>query len=165
MPTQNEAKAAASYVWRQVTDNAGFPGRDGAGALVFDDKMWLLGGWNPGDKRTNPIHSNCNNEVWSTADGRAWKLHADHVPWTPRVCHDVAVFDGRLWLLEGQRVPGGNGNDVWHSADGARWQDLPGTPWAPRHAASVFVFRDALWMAAGNHMGRDVWKLERNRPG
>ena len=225
MPVRHKAAAEAGYIWRKVTDEAAFPGRDGAGALVYDGKMWLIGGWNPGDKKTNPIHSNCNNEVWNSADGaawslvkpnshfddrfdpasdwearhtagyavyrdkmwiiggdpllghyqfdvwnsadgRTWDLHTKDVPWLPRVYHDVAVFDDKLWMMEGQHVPGSKNDgcasaDVWFSADGEHWQELPAIPWARRHAASVFVFQNALWMVAGNYMGRDVWKLVR----
>ncbi len=56
-----------------------------------------------------------------------------------------------------------NSNDVWYSADGVNWSELPDTPWAPRHAASVFVYDNALWMVAGNNMDSDVWKLVRAR--
>ncbi len=59
------------------------------------------------------------------------------------------------------RATRGNQNDVWYSADGENWRELPGTPWKPRHAASVFVYDDALWMVAGNNMQPDVWKLIR----
>ncbi len=322
------------YVWTKVTDTATFPGRDGAGALVFDGKMWLIGGWNPRDKQTNPIHSDCNNEVWcstdganwtrvkdnthrddtfdpssdwearhtagyvvfqgqmwiiggdpllghyqydvwrsrdgvrwewvnrgapvpwgprvlhhtfvfrdhiwvlggqtlpqfapageafyhdvwhtadgvhweraamavpfaprrgmiggsaiwrdriwllgggtyetpglpqyvyyndvwSSADGSTWTQHTAAAPWRGRVYHDVAVFDDRLWVMEGQTDRRGNANDVWYSADGTTWHEVPHTPWANRHAASVFVYQGALWMLCGCHMGRDVWKLTR----
>lgn len=328
--------SSRSYRWLKVTDQAAFPPRDGAGALVYKDKMWLIGGWNPNDKITNPIHSNCNNEVWNSTDGKTWSLvkpnthldgnfdptsdwearhtagyvvhqnlmwiiggdpllghyqsdvwnssdgrtwtlvnpgkpvpwaprclhytlvhegkiwvmggqpftsylkqhvpywelplsethyndvwnssdglnwiratehapwaprgqiggsavlngrmwilgggtyykdyysdvwsssdgvhwknHLEKAPWRPRQYHDLAVFDDMLWVMEGICQPGGNGNDVWFSADGEHWEEVPGTPWAERHAASVFVYQNALWMVAGNHMGRDVWKLER----
>jgi hypothetical protein len=73
----------------------------------------------------------------------------------------VAVFDGRLWVLEG--YSGGNRNDVWHSADGVTWHEVPKTPWKARHAASVFVHDDALWVVAGNNLQSDVWKLTPKR--
>src|SRR5262249_4186980 len=60
------------YAWVRVTARAGFAPRDGAGALVFGGRMWLLGGWNPGDKKHFP--RTCNNEVWSSTDGAAWRL-------------------------------------------------------------------------------------------
>ena len=324
----------AEYEWIEVTDNAAFPPRDGAGALVYDNRMWLIGGWNPADKKTNPIWSDCNNEVWNSADGvswapikpnthlddsfdptgdwearhtagyvvyqdkmwivggdpllghyqfdvwnssdginwrlvnrdkpvpwgprvlhytfafqgkiwilggqtlpqfapaddifyddiwntadgihwdkvemteafsprrgmiggnavfrgriwllgggtyetaahpqytylndvwssahgKAWHRHIEHAPWPGRVYHDVAVFDDRLWVMEGQGSQGKNVKDVWYSSDGYHWYEVPQTPWNQRHAASVFAYENALWMIAGNHMGRDVWKLVR----
>ncbi len=43
------------YEWVNVTNAAAYAPRDGAGALVFKDKMWLLGGWHPGDKKHFPV--------------------------------------------------------------------------------------------------------------
>src|ERR671933_391275 len=60
------------YEWKRVTAKAAFAPRDGAGALTFNGRMWLLGGWNPADKKHFPRV--CNNEVWSSVDGREWRL-------------------------------------------------------------------------------------------
>ena len=57
------SQESPGYQWHCVTEKAAFAGRDGAGALVFQGKMWLLGGWNPKDKVHFP-HI-CNSEVWS----------------------------------------------------------------------------------------------------
>jgi hypothetical protein len=129
------------------------------GSAVFQDRIWILGG---GTYDTPKIHSRqFFNDVWSSADGRVWKQHVKDAPWPPRQYHDVAVFDNRLWVLEGFLAPGGNRNDVWHSADGVHWTQLADTPWEKRHAASVFVHDNSLWMVAGNNMTSDVWKLVR----
>ena len=144
-----------TYRWVQINARAEFAPRDGAGALVFNDRMWLIGGWNPKDKVHFPRI--CNNEVWSSADGRNWDCHLEHAPWAARMMHEVAVFDNRMWVLEGH--DGANRNDVWYSSDGVEWHELPGTPWKPRHAASVFVHDDGLWVVAGNNMESDVWRL------
>jgi hypothetical protein len=131
------------------------------GSAVFKGRIWILGGGT-----LNALiqrRRNMYNDVWSSADGVHWKRHVAHAPWKPRQYHEVAVFDDRLWVLEGWNEK--NLNDVWHSADGVNWYELPGTPWAPRHAASVFVFNDALWVVAGNNMQSDVWRLTRTRTG
>jgi hypothetical protein len=127
------------------------------GSAVFRGRMWLLGGGTY-DTPSTP-QRRFYNDVWSSADGVHWHCHLGAAPWRPRQYHEVAVFDDRLWVLEG--YDGRNRNDVWFSADGQTWNELGGTPWKPRHAASVFVFRDALWVVAGNNMESDVWKLER----
>ena len=127
------------------------------GSAVFQGRIWLLGG---GRYDTPQVAERAfYNDVWSSADGAHWEQHLEHAPWHPRQYHEVAVFDGRLWVLEGWNQH--NRNDVWHSADGVHWEEVPDTPWAPRHAASVFVHGGALWMVAGNNMESDVWKLTR----
>jgi hypothetical protein len=126
------------------------------GSAVFQGRMWILGG---GTYDTPQVPTRkFFNDVWSSADGVEWTRHGI-APWEPRQYHEVAVFDDRLWVLEGYHKA--NRNDVWHSANGVNWHEVPKTPWRPRHAASVFVHDGALWMVAGNIMESDVWKLTR----
>jgi len=127
------------------------------GSAVFKDRIWILGG----GLYDTPAHPGrvFYSDVWSSGDGVDWTLHTPAAPWASRQYHEVAVFDDRLWVLEGWN--GSNRNDVWYSEDGSQWHALE-TPWAPRHAASVFVHDSALWVVAGNNMQSDVWKLSRS---
>ncbi|HEY2253908.1 MAG TPA: hypothetical protein VGH74_22690, partial [Planctomycetaceae bacterium] len=147
--------------WEQVQPEEPYWSARGmiGGSAVFNDQIWILGG----GTYDTPKHRERNyyNDVWTSSDGIRWERRTAAAPWAPRQYHDVAVFDKRLWVLEGYAK--GNRNDVWHSADGVTWHELKNTPWKPRHAASVFVFDNALWMVAGNNMERDVWKLERDQ--
>jgi hypothetical protein len=129
------------------------------GNAVFQGRIWILGGGTYDTPKT-PTRQ-FYNDVWSSPDGERWTRHVERAPWEPRQYHEVAVFDDRMWVLEGYNRAGGNRNDVWYSADGVTWHELPGTPWKPRHAASVFVHSGSLWMVAGNNMESDVWKLVR----
>jgi hypothetical protein len=132
------------------------------GSAVFQDRIWVLGGGTyHTPKRPAAVDY---NDVWSTADGVNWKRHVERAPWEARTYHDVAIFDGRMWVLEGTSIGTGNRKDVWYSADGVNWYEVPGSPWQARHAASVFVHDNALWLVAGGHMDRDVWKLVRRAP-
>lgn len=129
------------------------------GSAVFKGRIWVLGG---GTYDTPKIPSRqFFNDVWSSEDGSQWTLHTKAAPWHPRQYHEVAVFDDKLWVMEGYHKEGGNRKDVWYSADGEHWTEVPNTPWAPRHAASVFVHDGSLWMVAGNNMTSDVWRLQR----
>jgi hypothetical protein len=144
--------------WKRVLDHAPWSPRGMiGGSVVFKNRMWILGGGTYDTPRSP--ERNFYNDVWSSKDGFNWTKHLDHAPWEPRQYHDVAVFDGRMWVLEGWNK--GNRSDVWWSEDGVGWVEVPDTPWPPRHAASVFVYDNALWMVAGNNMTPDVWKLER----
>ena len=146
--------------WECVSENLSVPQRGMiGGSAVFGGRIWLLGGGTyDTPKRPDRIF---HNDVWSSSDGYEWTCHTESAPWHPRQYHEVAVWDNRLWVLEGYHADSGNRNDVWYSPDGVTWHELPDTPWKPRHAASVFVHDDALWMVAGNNMESDVWKLTR----
>ena len=97
------------YRWVKVTLNAAFAPRDGAGALVFRGRMWLLGGWNPGDKVHFPRI--CNNEVWSSRDGLTWTLIKPNTflddtfdatsDWEGRHTAGYVVYDDKMWVVGG----------------------------------------------------------------
>jgi hypothetical protein len=125
--------------WTRVTEHAPWSPRGMiGGSVVFKNRMWILGG---GTYDTFKTPRKFYNDVWSSADGGKWERLVEHAPWPPRQYHDVAVWDGKLWVMEGWNQQ--NRNDVWYSADGVAWTELPDTPWAVRHAASAFVFEDA----------------------
>ncbi|HIJ72747.1 MAG TPA: hypothetical protein HPP83_01480 [Candidatus Hydrogenedentes bacterium] len=158
-------RTADGVQWERVEPEGPHWQRRGmiGGNAVFQDHMWILGGgtYDTPDLPEPTVH----NDVWSSPDGIHWERRVEHAPWSARQYHDVAVFDGKMWVLEGNSVRENARwhllNDVWWSADGLRWFEVPDTPWAPRHAASVFVYDDALWVVAGCNMESDVWKLER----
>jgi hypothetical protein len=127
------------------------------GGVVFNDRIWILGG---GTYDTPTINSRkFMNDVWSSADGVSWTQHTEAAPWTPRQYHDVGVFDGRMWVMEGYHVSSGNRKDVWYSQDGVNWYEVPNTPWKPRHAAGIYTYDGGIWMIGGNNMEPDAWKL------
>ena len=139
---------SAKYEWHCVTENAAFAARDGAGALVFQDKMWLLGGWNPGDKVHFPLI--CNSEIWSSADGTSWTLENLQAPWEGRHTAGYVVHNGRMWIVGGDCNQGHYQNDVWSSADGIHW-DLANdhVPWAPRVLHYTLAFDGRIWVMGG----------------
>lgn len=168
-----------SYRWVNVTSRAAFAPRDGAGALTFQGKMWLLGGWSPRDLKFFPRI--CNNEVWNSADGKDWTLIRPNTfldttfdptaDWEGRHTAGYAVFRDKMWIIGGDVNQGHYQSDVWNSADGKTWTlvnpDRP-VPWAPRALHYTVVFRDAIWVFGGQTMPgffpsaevfyRDAWK-------
>jgi len=146
--------------WELVNKSAPFQPRGMiGGSAVFKGKIWILGGGTY-DTPNTPTRE-FYNDIWSSEDGVKWELVNKSAPWDPRQYHEVAVWDNKLWVLEGYNRESGNRKDVWFSDNGKDWQELPNTPWKERHAASVFVFKSSLWMVAGNNMENDVWKLEK----
>ena len=148
------------YEWTKVTGNAAFAPRDGAGALVYRDKMWLVGGWNPSDKLHFP--RKCTNDVWNSTDGVAWNLvrpntygtdtFATETEWEGRHTAGYATFRNKLWLIGGDPLQGHYQYDVWNSKDGETWNHVNEghpVPWGPRALHYTVVFRDMLWVMGG----------------
>lgn len=150
--------------WIEVTKHAQWRPRDSQGEAVFRGQMWLLGGWF--DSKSPPPR-----DVWSSKDGKTWKLVTDNAPWRHSDLPMTAVFRNRLWLMGGWyngRLPDASGsNEVWSSADGAKWnQETKAAGWSPRLGAGIVVFGDKLWILGGNEqyyygdettLKNDVW--------
>lgn len=142
--------------WRLETDSAAWAKRTHSFAVVFQDKIWLLGGgaWHP---ETIP-----RNDVWCSSDGIDWTCVTDAAPWAPRMWHCVVVYRDRLWLLGGWNREHGNFGDVWCSADGATWTQVTADViWTPRHEHSAYVLHDRIWVVAGyaDELDSQVWSL------
>jgi hypothetical protein len=108
-----------------------------------------------------PAHE-AKNDVWSSLDGKEWKLETANAPWDPRLWFSAAVYRGRIWVLGGWSKAKNNFGDVWHSADGREWKRLETpTAWKARHEHSAFVWRDKLWVAGGHAqpLSNEVWSL------
>ena len=166
------------YRWVKVTGKAAFAPRDGAGALTFRGRMWLIGGWNPGDKVHFP--RTCSNDVWSSTDGARWspvrpntfldKSFDPEADWEGRHTAGYAVFRDKMWIVGGDVNQGHYQSDVWNSSDGKDWtlvnRGRP-VPWGPRALHYTLVFRDRIWVLGGQTMPgfaaapetfyRDVW--------
>jgi hypothetical protein len=80
-----------------------------AGALGFDNQLWILGGVRPDGWRLN--------DVWSSRDGREWHQVTVAAPWTRRAGNRSVVYRGALWLFGGkgkeQDGESGYASDVW----------------------------------------------------
>ncbi len=168
---KGEGMAARSYRWAPVTLQAAFAGRDGAGAVVFQDRMWLLGGWNPKDKVHFP-HV-CNSEVWSSADGLSWNLEVLQAPWEGRHTAGYAAHDGKVWVVGGDCNQGHYQPNVWSSPDGAQWTLVnDSAPWGNRALHYTLVHDGKIWVMGGQTMPgfvkgetkeafyNDVWNSE-----
>ena len=79
------------------------------GNVVFKGRMWILGGGTYDTPQTPFRHY--YGDIWSSADGVHWALENEAPPWKPRQYHEVAVFDNRMWVMEGSAEPGVSGKD------------------------------------------------------
>jgi len=154
--------------WTLATKAAGWSPRLAAALVVFQGRMWILGGTENyyfGDAKS------LQNDVWSSADGKSWRLETAAAPWTPRAYHQAVVFGGRIYVMGGGNyVPEyAAHNDVWSSADGKSWRkETDAAPWAPRLWFGAAVYRGAMWVLGGwskvpEQNWGDVWTSRNGR--
>ena len=172
------SQAVSNYQWTQVTAEVTYAPRDGAGALTFQDRMFLLGGWHPGNKNDFPMI--CNNEVWSSQNGAAWTLVKPNshlgpqfdrsADWEGRHTAGYVIHRDKMWIVGGDTNQGHYQSDIWNSEDGQAWtwvnRDHP-VPWGPRSLHHTTVFQDKIWVLGGQTMPafapspevfyRDLW--------
>ncbi|HWL08133.1 MAG TPA: hypothetical protein VNQ76_07010, partial [Planctomicrobium sp.] len=153
--------------WVRVTEQAEWRPRDSQGEVVFQDRLWIFGGWH--DSFSAPPR-----DVWSSADGKNWRLVEREAPWIHSDLPMSIVFKDRMWMMGGWyngRLPDHSaGNQVWSSTDGKEWkQETKQAEWSPRLAAAIVEFQGKMWILGGSEnyyfgdsksLKNDVWASE-----
>lgn len=153
--------------WVQVTERAEWQPRDSSGELVFNDQLWLLGGWF--DSFAAPPR-----DVWSSRDGSRWDKVTSAAPWRYSDLPMTITFANRMWIMGGWtngRLEGhGATSEVWSSADGRDWkQATQHAGWSPRIASGIVEFKGRMWILGGTEnyyfgdqksLRNDVWSSE-----
>jgi len=87
-----------------VTANADFSGRPEHTSVVFNNKMWVIGGIDGGNRL---------NDVWQSSDGITWSQATDNAPFIRRSGHTSIVLDDKIWVVGGYDGGVTHLNDVW----------------------------------------------------
>ncbi|NMH89924.1 Kelch repeat-containing protein [Flavivirga algicola] len=131
-----------------ITDNAEFSKRWGHTTVVYNDKLWVIGG-DDGDGK---------NDVWSSSNGISWDEVASNAAFSGRWRHTSVVFNNKLWVIGG--YDGTRKNDVWSSSDGITWTEATSNaPFTGRYGHTTVVYKDKLWVIGGDDTSKknDVW--------
>ena len=68
--------------WSEATSSAEFSGRSGFSSLVYQNKMWVIGGAN-------------RNDVWNSHNGINWNLVTNEANFSGRQHHTSVVFQDK----------------------------------------------------------------------
>ncbi len=153
-----------SVNWLQETDSAAWRPRDSQGELVFNNQLWIFGGWFSSDEAPP-------RDVWNSSDGKDWQLIDTAAPWIHSDLPMTIAFQDKMWLMGGWyngRLPGHSaGNQVWSSRDGIRWElENREAGWSPRLASAIVEFKGKMWILGGTEnyyfgdsssLRNDVW--------
>jgi hypothetical protein len=137
--------ATVGSAWLMATSAATWVGRYNLQVLVFDNKMWVIGGY------ISP--NNVDDVYWST-DGTTWTLATSHAGFEMTGIFGAVVFSSKMWVM------GGNNQAVWYSSDGATWNLAGMAAWSSRTGSAVLAFNNKMWVMGGysQSIGKsDVW--------
>jgi hypothetical protein len=134
--------------WSQSTDSAGWSTRRYPASVVFDNKIWVIGGYG----------GSYRNDVWYSNNGINWTQATASAGWSARYGHTSVVFNNKMWVIGG--YDGDYKDDVWYSTDGVTWlQATDSAGWVARRYHSSVVFDNKMWVISGYGIGYrdDVW--------
>lgn len=133
------------------TTGAAWSGRSMFGAVVFNNKMWVLGGMSSGGSPVANVY--CSNDGTTWSDSTCGTASA---PWGAEYGLSAVVFNNKIYVIGGN-----NGsstlNDVWSSSDGTNWTEVTAgscstacaNSFPARSNAQVFVFGNKLYIMGG----------------
>ena len=154
--------------WKELDIESPFSDRDSHASVVFDNKMWIMGGLNAnGFQRADgstpywkvPHYS----DIWNSSDGINWNLVIEDAPWGKKRSLFAIEFNGKLWMIGGWSPTHGYTNDMWSSLDGIEWTKVvTENPPPIIEGHQMEVFKGKLWMAGGVHYDKqkesnEVW--------
>jgi dihydrofolate reductase len=93
--------------WTPVKANnsEGFSARSGHTSVVFDNKMWVIGGFD----------GTLKDDVWSSTNGVTWNEETDNPRFTGRYNHTSVMFKNKIWFMAGSdSLRNTSKNDVWY---------------------------------------------------
>ena len=135
----------------QFTSKGTLLKRNNHASVVFNDEMWVLGGF------VDQVASNDNRK--STGTDWAGLASTPSELYTERFFHAATSFGDKIWITGG--VVADFANDVWNSPDGKVWTQLDqDQEYIKRAEHSLSVFDSKLWIIGGsNGTGKlaDVW--------
>ena len=139
--------------WDYVPTQVRWPVRSKHASLVYDGKMWVMGGYG-----NVPEYK---NDVWWSTDGITWTQATAAAGWSARCDHTSVVYDGKMWVIGGGGVSPAYKNDVWWSTDGITWtQATASAPWSARYKHTSVVYDNKMWVIGGydgSSIYSDVW--------
>ncbi|HTC20880.1 MAG TPA: hypothetical protein VK859_08530, partial [bacterium] len=164
--------------WTSMNSGAPFSGRDSFGTLVYNNKIWVIGGHEHDNFYLNgqAAHDQYFNDVWSSPDGVNWTQVTANAAFSGRSGFGALVFpdpnnSGKLtmWVIGGSTPEYGGGvyignqtlADVWSSTDGITWNPVtPSAAFGPRANFGCVAFNNGIenqmWIMDGG-TSTDVW--------
>jgi hypothetical protein len=158
--SENKYVLDKDYKWKRLTADAMFPARDGAGCVVHNGKIYLIGGWNAYNQKYFPRQT--ANDVWQSVDGKKWvqvksnsftkNFVSNSSDWEGRHIFGCVSFLGWIYIIGGDTNQGHHQKDIWRSKDGQQWELVTSgddLEWQPRYNFMTAVSKDEIFIFGG----------------
>ena len=138
------------YRVENATNTSAFPtGRERISCVVFDNKIWVIGGYD----------GTYLDDVCYSEDGVNWNCTYS-LP-SPRALHSSVVFDDKIWVIAGFNGTSYS-DDVIYSTDGSTWNTATTNATGIQRGCHVSVVYDGkMWILGGRDKYgtpyNDVW--------
>ena len=153
LPAGDIWSSTDGVTWAAASGSAPWGGRQGFGACVLGNKMYVMGGY--GSFTDAP--ATWLNDVWSSENGTDWvQLVVSDVVgtastdrWNPRANFGCVASSSGIFVIGGSG-PSFLFDDVWYSADGISWARVGGAfGWGNRMLFGCLYYQNKLWIIAG----------------
>jgi hypothetical protein len=154
---KNQDASSAGGGWTQATTSgtnyATALGRYQGGSLVFNNKMWMIAGFNTSNVALK--------DVYSSTDGSNWTQATSGAAFSARSEFATVVFNNKMWVLGGWDSTSTYKNDVWSSSDGVTWTEATASAgWVGRQGLNAVVLNSKIYVFGGydgTTEYHDVW--------
>ncbi len=138
--------------WEMIKAHAEWSPRRSMSVALFQDKLWMFGGWSPITSYTN--------DIWQSSDGINWTKVVLNASWSAREGQTTEVFQGKIWMMGGVNYDKRETkNDVWYSENGVDWHQATTTiPWSPRWDHATAVFNGKFFLSGGMNLSKQTFK-------
>ena len=147
--SKTESFDTRTIITSNATTSAEFGRKYGHSSAVFNNKIWVIGGFTLDNNQGF-------DDVWASENGIDWNLITASANFGPIAQHKSFAFQNKLWVLGGFARNEVLKNELWNSEDGISWnlvnQDMTFTRISD---ADIVLFDNKLWL-----IGDEVWFSE-----
>jgi len=143
--------------WKLMAEDI-FASRSYAELIVFNDKLYLIGG-----ETTSP--DTFYNEIWQSGNGKDWS----QVPTTSPIFNGISRFSTanykhKIWVIGGHTETGFDSDEIWFSSNMIEWCKYDGpVPLTRLSSHSSLVYLDRVLVFGGfasSGMSGSIWSFE-----
>ncbi|MFO7736307.1 MAG: DUF1554 domain-containing protein [bacterium] len=161
--------------WHKVESENPLTKRYLSASVVFQDKIWVIGGNNADSEKGYDY-----NDVWYSEDGMNWTRAVEDAPFEKRHGHQAFVYDDKIWVLGGRSQNDGDWatypihKDVWYSENGTDWVlATDDAAFGPVFQSAAGVYDGKMWVIGATDPGNSnvhsstdgiTWTLETDSP-